>query len=215
VFIEELTKDQRFFFAVCITVIVSICLHELAHGVVAILFGDRTPIESGHMTLNPAAHVSPVSIVCLLLAGIAWGMMPVDPRRMRGRYAESFVALAGPAMNVLLAVLALASLGVWQRLDDRPTAELSTTLQNLTYFLWVFGFVNFHLAVFNLIPVPPLDGSRILGNISGSYARLMQTLSMTGGLIVIFIILFSFAGRVTAPLASKAAIAVLRAVRGS
>src|SRR5437763_14219429 len=132
VFIQELATDQRFFFAVCITVVVSICLHELAHGVVAVLLGDRTPIESGHMTLNPAAHISPVSLICLLLAGIAWGLMPVDPRRMRGRYAESFVALAGPAANVLLAVAALASLGIWQRLDDRPTAELPPTLQNLT-----------------------------------------------------------------------------------
>src|SRR4051794_8117784 len=104
-FFEELQKDPRFFMAVVITVVVSICIHELSHGFMAIALGDRTPIESGHMTLNPAVHMGVFSVLCLLTAGIAWGSMPVDPTRLRGRYADALVAAAGPASNVVLALL--------------------------------------------------------------------------------------------------------------
>ena len=72
-FIEQLSTDPQYFFAVCITVVLSVCLHELAHGIVAIWLGDRTPIETGHMTLNPAVHMGWMSLVLLLVAGIAWG----------------------------------------------------------------------------------------------------------------------------------------------
>src|SRR3954447_26147620 len=114
-FIENLQKDPRFFLAVCITVVVSISLHELAHGIVAIWLGDRTPIETGHMTLNPAVHLGPISLICLLLAGIAWGSMPVTPSRLRGRYGDALVAAAGPIMNLLLGAIALVALGLWRR----------------------------------------------------------------------------------------------------
>jgi len=213
-FIHYASSDLRFFLAVIVTVIVSICLHELAHGVVAIGLGDRTPIESGHMTLNPAVHMGLFSVICLLLAGIAWGSMPVDPRRLRGRFSPALVAAAGPAANVLLALAALVSLGVWQRLDLRRGDELSIPLANLQYLLRVFGTTNFMLAIFNLIPIPPLDGSRIAANFSGAYSRLMSGLSMTGGLMVLFLLVFMFAGRVIIPLAASLAESVLQFARG-
>src|SRR3954465_11158624 len=172
-FIQELEHDPRFFLAVCITVVVSISLHELAHGIVAVWLGDRTPIETGHMTLNPAVHLGPISVICLLLAGIAWGSMPVTSSRLRGRYSEAVVAPAGPIMNVILAVIALVALGLWRRFDDRSVEELGDQLTNLRYFMLVFGLTNLHLFYFNLVPIPPLDGSHILANFSRSYARLM------------------------------------------
>src|SRR5690242_8274392 len=116
-FLESLQSNPRFFMAVVITVVVSICLHELCHGIVAIWCGDRTPIERGHMTLNPAVHMGVFSVICLLLAGIAWGSMPINPRRMRGKYAPALVSAAGPACNILLSVLALLSVGLWDRFD--------------------------------------------------------------------------------------------------
>lgn len=213
-FIQYASSDLRYFVAVIITVIVSICLHELAHGVTAIWLGDRTPIESGHMTLNPAVHMGIFSVICLLMAGIAWGSMPVDPRRLRGRYSAALVAAAGPAANVLLALVALVSLGIWQRWDLRRGDELSMPLANLQYLLWVFGATNFMLAIFNLVPIPPLDGSRIAANFSGAYSRVMSGLSMTGGLMVLFIVVFIFAGRVIGPLAVSLAVSVLHFARG-
>lgn len=199
-FIETLQTDRAFFFAVVITVVVSISIHELAHGVVAVWRGDRTPIESGHMTLNPAVHLGAFSVIALLIAGIAWGLMPVDPRRMRGRYAEALVAVAGPVSNALLALLSLTALGLWFRFED-DILPRGTPAGNLQFLLSVFGSVNISLALFNLIPIPPLDGSRILENFSDAYKKVAEHLSTTGASMIVFIIAFSAAGKVILPAA--------------
>src|SRR5262245_39838763 len=93
-------------------VIFSIVLHELAHGWTAIRCGDRTPIETGHMTWNPVVHMGQASLVMFALVGIAWGAMPINPANFRGRYDNARVALAGPSMNVLLFVIALLVCGL-------------------------------------------------------------------------------------------------------
>jgi Zn-dependent protease len=203
-FIQYLQTDPAVFFAVVITVVVSITVHELAHGVVAVWRGDRTPIEEGHMTLNPAVHMGVFSIVALLLAGIAWGLMPINPQRMRGRYAEAMVAAAGPVSNLLLAVLSLTALGLWYRHDEDVLAR-GTPAGNLQFLLWVFGYMNVALAFFNMIPIPPLDGSRILENFSDGYRRLSEMLSDTGASFMIFIVAFSSAGKVILPASRNAA----------
>jgi Zn-dependent protease len=201
-FIETLGRNPPYFFAVVITVVVSITVHELAHGVVAIWRGDRTPIERGHMTLNPVVHLGLFSVIALLLAGIAWGAMPIDPKRMRGRYAEALVALAGPVSNMLLAALSLTALGLWFRFEG-DTLERGTPAGNLQYLLQVFGYVNIMLALFNLIPIPPLDGSRILENFSDGYRTIVEHLSMTGASMMVFIVAFSSAGKVIGPAAER------------
>jgi Zn-dependent protease len=197
-FINELHDHPRFFFAVCITVIVSICIHELSHGIVAIWRGDRTPIETGHMTLNPVVHMGLMSFVLLLVAGIAWGSMPVDPRRLRGRYSPALVALAGPVSNFLLAAIALAIYTTYPPalLDSEPPMQ---------YLLWIFGYVNIALGIFNLLPIPPLDGSRVLANLSNDYARLIVSLRASGGSTVIFLLIFFFAGDYLFPAADNVA----------
>lgn len=189
-FIESLQSNPRFFFAVLITVVVSICLHELAHGLAAVRLGDRTPIERDRMTLNPLVHMGLFSFIMLLLAGIAWGAMPITPGRLRGRYAEAAVAVAGPATNVLLAALALTALGLWQRFE--PPGERGQLAENGIYLLWVFGLTNIALAMFNLLPVPPLDGARILANFSSPFRRLTDTAA--GGLLVVFLLVFAYVG---------------------
>jgi Zn-dependent protease len=213
-FIQTLQTDPRFFCAVVFTVVVSICIHELAHGIVAIRFGDRTPIEEGHMTLNPAVHMGIFSVIVLLISGIAWGSMPINPNRLRGRHSDAWVALAGPLSNVLLACVALGALGLWFRFDPSTVEEMSERAMNGRYMLWVFGLVNMHLALFNMIPVPPLDGWRVLSSFSSSYARTMEAIQMSGAYIVVFIMAFSFAGRLTQPVAQNAATEFLQLVRG-
>jgi Zn-dependent protease len=212
-FIEMLKSDPRFFFAVVITVVVSITIHELAHGVVAVWLGDRTPIETGHMTLNPAVHMGLFSVIALLVAGIAWGQMPVNPARLRGRYGDALVSLAGPASNVLLALIALTSLGLWFRFDGDPM-QPGTPTGNLQYLLRIFGFANLNLALFNLIPIPPLDGSRVLANLSNAYGSIVEHLRTSGASMAIFLIVFSVAGSVTFPAAQKASLFWLRTVSG-
>lgn len=201
-FILELQRDPQFFFAVVITVIVSITLHELAHGVVAIWRGDRTPIETGHMTLNPTVHLGLFSVIALLMAGIAWGAMPINPNRIKGKYGEALVALAGPVSNTILALLSLTALGLWWRYTGH-SLERGTLAGNLQYLLQVFGLVNIVLAIFNLIPVPPLDGSKILENISLGYRELIDRLHNTGASVVVLIFAFVLSGRVIFPAAQQ------------
>jgi Zn-dependent protease len=197
-FINELHDNPRYFCAWCITVIVSICIHELSHGIVAIWRGDRTPIETGHMTVNPVVHMGLMSFVLLLVAGIAWGSMPVDPRRLRGRYSPALVALAGPASNFLMAAIALAAFSIYTPapLADEPPMQ---------FLLWIFGYVNIALGIFNLIPIPPLDGSRVMANLSNDYARLVVSLRANGGSTVIFLLIFFFAGDYLFPAAGNVA----------
>ncbi|HUB27256.1 MAG TPA: site-2 protease family protein [Tepidisphaeraceae bacterium] len=197
-FIQELQDNPRYFFAVFVTVVVSICVHELCHGITAVWCGDRTPIESGHMTVNPVVHMGLMSFILLLVAGIAWGSMPVDPRRMRGRYDPALVAVAGPLSNVLMAAIALTALAF----NLPRSADEQTSLQ---FLLGVFGTVNIELAIFNLVPIPPLDGSRVLANLSQDYARLMSHLYRSGGTGFIFLLVFMFAGYLIFPAAGHAA----------
>jgi Zn-dependent protease len=209
-FIQLLSENPRYYVATVIAIVVSICLHELAHGLVAVRRGDDTPIEQGRITLNPLVHMGPVSIVVMLLSGIAWGSMPIDPTRLRGRYGEALVAAAGPLTNFAIALVSLTALGLWWRFDDRPQSELSNFAANGQLLLTVFGLGNILLGLFNLLPVPPLDGAHILANLSSGYARLMETLSSGGGTFAMFIIVFMVAGRFIRPAADALAGAYLR-----
>ena len=214
-FIQLLSEDPRYYVATVIAIVVSICLHELAHGLMAVRRGDDTPIEQGRITLNPLVHMGPVSIVVMLLSGIAWGSMPIDPTRLRGRYAEALVAAAGPLTNFAIALVSLTALGLWWRYDDRPPAELSDFAANGQLLLTVFGLGNILLGLFNLLPVPPLDGAHILSNLNSGYARLMETLSTGGGTFAMFIIVFMVAGRFIRPAADALAGAYLRLLLAS
>ena len=214
--IQHLADDPRYFFAVVIVVVFSICLHELAHGIVAIWLGDDTPIVAGHMTLNPMVHMGPFSIVALLLVGIAWGAMPVDRTRLRGKYAEALVAAAGPFANVLIALVSLTALGLWLRFGS-PGSEPTEAAENARFLLTIFGVFNILLALFNLIPLPPLDGSRILANFSQWYDDQM-TMLMTysaGGLMMITLLVFTTVGRFLYPLAAELALNYLQFVNGA
>ncbi len=191
-FIMQVFENPSYFFAVVITVVISITLHELAHGWMAMRCGDQTPIQSGHMTGNPLVHMGPMSIIMLLVVGIAWGAMPIDPSRMRGKYAEAKVALAGPVTNLLLAIVAMTGIGIWWGLGAVP-AE-GSPMARLQFLLLVFGTINIALMLFNLLPIPPLDGSHILGNFNRSYFNFIHDPSNRGPLMFMFFFVFLLGG---------------------
>lgn len=213
-FIQLLQDDPRTYFAILLAVVVSISVHELAHGVVAVLLGDKTPVEEGRMTLNPLVHMGPISLVVLLVSGIAWGSMPIDRTRLRGKFGEAKVAAAGPFSNLLIALATLTALGLWQRFRDAPSSELTQVARNGEFLLWVVGLVNVNLALFNMIPLPPLDGSHILANLSRSYATMLDTMVQTGTHFRVMFILFAVAGSFIFELAVKIAVAYLSWARG-
>ncbi len=167
---DLLHRDPAMLVAWVVWVIGSIVLHELAHGWAAIHEGDRTPIETGHMTWNPLVHLGGMSLIVFAVIGIAWGLMPVNPSRFKSPNGDAKVALAGPLMNVALALLAGVLGGLWMAYGSFAGA---TFHDNLTTFFSVGVVINVVLAVFNLLPAPPLDGSRILASYSRPYAELI------------------------------------------
>lgn len=188
--------SRFYFFSIVLSVVISITLHELAHGWAAIRLGDHTPSRTGHMTGNPLVHMGPFSIAALMIAGIAWGQMPIDPTRLKGKYAEAWVAFAGPATNFMLSFAALTGLGLWLRFGGYNDTQVQ---HNAVNFLSTFGGINAVLGVFNLFPVPPLDGSHILANFNRKYAMFIGDPAHQGVMILAFIFMFSAASVIFQP----------------
>ncbi len=173
-------------------VIFAITLHELAHGWVAIWQGDDTPRRLNRMTLNPLVHMGGMSLLMLAIIGIAWGVMPTDPSKYRWRRkGRAVVAVAGPAMNIILAFVSLSLLIVWLKIG--PTN--ASVYNNLAMFLWTGGWLNILLAVFNMLPIPPLDGSSVLSGLSyRCYVWFQNPQAQLFGMFAVLAIFFSGIG---------------------
>jgi Zn-dependent protease len=144
-----------------VVLLIAFTIHEVAHAVTADYLGDRTPRSQGRISLNPIVHLDPLGTIMLLLMGFGWAKpVMVNPYQMRGnpRTAMGIVAVAGPISNIVMAVAA----AVPMQLFLEPTPQTSSIVPNLYFLLVQFVYINLILAFFNLIPVPPLDGSRIL-----------------------------------------------------
>ena len=165
-FVDTLLTDPAYYVTVVVCVTLSIVLHELAPGAAAIWQGDETPRETGHMTWNPLVHMGPMGLGLLFIAGIAFGVMPVNPSRFRSRHGDALVAAAGPLVNAVLGLLALTTLGALLRLGIDPSVAGVNPL-------WILGLLNLVLCAFNLIPISPLDGSTVLGSLVPAYRRFL------------------------------------------
>lgn len=141
--------------------VVAFTIHEFAHAWVADRFGDMTPRQHGRLTLNPIVHLDVFGSLMLLVAGFGWAKpVPINPYvlRSRSRAALMLVALAGPMSNLLLAVLAAIPFQLGLLTPQFPTGVIPSLSMLLTQFI----FINLVLMLFNLIPIAPLDGDKIL-----------------------------------------------------
>lgn len=168
--------------------------HEFAHGWVADRLGDRTARYQGRLTLNPLAHIDPVGFLMLVFFRFGWAKpVPVNPYNLRGDPARGMllVALAGPAANLLVALIAAILLG---------TGLAGLIPHEYWYYLLLLTVqINVVLAVFNLIPVPPLDGSKILAGLLPRQAQFVYRMETYGTIILLLLLFSGILGRILWP----------------
>jgi Zn-dependent protease len=148
------------FFSRLFVIFCTMPIHEYAHALIATKLGDQTPRLSGRLTLNPMAHISPLGAIMIFICGFGYAKpVNVNPRNFKDpKKGMALTAIAGPVSNLIMGFIciflatAVGSLG----------STSSTMIYAIYYFLTFAGVVNVNLAVFNLLPIPPLDGSRIL-----------------------------------------------------
>lgn len=157
--INLLTSNPALFLIVALALVLSLTVHEFAHAYTADKLGDSTPRRYGRVTLNPLAHLDPFGTLLLLLVGFGFAKpVPINPYKL-GRWKSVWVAAAGPLSNILIAILCAVLLKV---------VPQTSFVDNM---LMLVLSINVVLAVFNLLPIPLLDGSRIFGGIFPAFGK--------------------------------------------
>lgn len=172
-------------------IIFSVVVHEVAHGYAALWMGDSTAYYAGRLTLNPIKHLDFLGsfLIPLLLSfsGVIFGWakpVPYNPYNLKNRrWGELLVAIAGPVSNIILAII----FGIFIRLILGGTNEVTS----LVFVASLIVQVNLVLAIFNLIPIPPLDGSKILFSLMpNQYGKIRATLERFGFVFILFFVFF-------------------------
>ena len=202
---ESLTTWQQFLLWV-VPVVLAVTVHEMSHGFVALQFGDNTAKQSGRLSLNPLRHLDPVGsflvpALFIFFTSFIFGWarpVPVDPRRLHNpRRDMVLVALAGPVSNLLMSILwaIVMRMGLW-------LGDYSVLAGDILIYAGAAGiFINAALMMLNLIPIPPLDGGRVLmGVVPPDLARSLAKIEPWGIPILVLLIFSGFLGKVLWPM---------------
>lgn len=182
-----------------IVLIVSVILHEVAHGYMANYLGDPTARLEGRLTLNPISHIDPVGSILLPALLVFTGSpfligyakpVPYNPYNLKGKWGETLVAAAGPGTNFLLAIIFAILI---------RAGSVAMTTETLTAFATIV-YINLLLGLFNLIPIAPLDGSKVLSGLLGirtvvgrayeSFRSSLERVGVFSGTLIILIVLY-------------------------
>lgn len=178
-----------------VIVLVTITVHELAHGYMAYLLGDNTAKNAGRLSLNPLAHLDPLGAILLFVTGFGWAKpVPINPFYFKGSRSRGIllVSLAGPLSNVVLAFV----LAMFVPLAARFNMSLAQIIASAIY-------LNIYMAIFNLLPIPPLDGSKILASLIPKDAayKFLSVMDQYGMILLLVLAITNVFGKIISPIA--------------
>ncbi len=181
-------------------IVIALSFHEFAHAIVAYRCGDDTPKHQGRLTINPIAHIDPIGLIALIFIGFGWGRpVMVNPNNFKKRRrSQLLVDFAGVTMNFLLAILFMGILKLLYVFQvDFMVSEMGSIISDIIVQIVV---INIVLMVFNLIPVPPLDGFGIITQIFNlENTRFYYEVYNKGFIILMILILFDVTGKILSP----------------
>lgn len=198
--LQLLRTNPAIALAFIIGLVSGITIHEFAHALVAYRLGDPTAKLAGRLTLNPASHLDPIGTLALLLVGIGWGKpTPFDPYNLRNIKRDSaLISVAGAVSNFVLAfILSLPYLVAFY--TGNLTPQIASVYQIISIVIWI----NLILGVFNLIPVHPLDGFKVLaGLLPKEWYRDFVQMERYGIFILLFLMITGVIGKILFPIVS-------------
>jgi Zn-dependent protease len=183
--INLLFRDPFTFFILSTLLLYSVIAHEVAHGWVALLFGDKTARFAGRLTLNPLKHIDPLGMLLIFIVGFGWAKpVPINPNNFKHRrFGLICVAFAGCCVNIIIATLAIF---LWQFFAFSRSNFFFELFKGI---LKVVAEINIILGALNLIPIPPLDGSKIIMGFFPEDAQRKLARYEPFGLVILFILL--------------------------
>ena len=184
--ISILLDNPVIFILIFISLVFALCVHEFSHGYIAYIYGDDTAYKMGRLTLNPLAHLDPIGSMMILFLGVGYAKpVPVNPINLRNPRKDMIkVAVAWPASNFILSFIGVFIFTL--------LAKLGLLQNSFHLFFSYFIIINTYLGLFNLIPIYPLDGGQIFGNVIAKYnPNIFSQLKEYGPKILLAIIAMS------------------------
>ncbi|MCX6983808.1 MAG: site-2 protease family protein [Lentisphaerae bacterium] len=190
-FIKLLFSDPNTYLMWVTLVVFSICCHEYFHARVALWQGDSTAADQGHLTLNPMKQMGLFAIIMLMVIGISWGQVPVNPSRMKHKHSDALVSFAGPFMNLMIFLIFATGSAVVFKFNPHVGYNGTGPESGAMMLLSLGAALNIVLFIFNMLPIPILDGFNVFSFLFPGIHKVNPELK-NGITVVLFILVFMY-----------------------